>query len=149
MPPARLQWSQCRSQAKSVKTEREEKSDTCTSRTVVSPYKVINSTLLAHIHFIVELPPKKTPQQPRVSSKKSLRGKIMLEQRAEWGSMDSIQLLVFHIGWDTFNASSVQNTTAHRGNTIITTLVRGEKKLNYIFFQRQNRMIAGFSLKQQ
>lgn len=73
----------------------------------------------------------------------------MLEQRAEWGSMDSIQLLVFHIGWDTFNASSVQNTTAHRGNNIITTLVRGEKKLNYIFFQRQNRMIAGFSLKQQ
>lgn len=66
MPPARLQWSQCRSQAKSgaVSKQREEKSDTCTSQTVVSPYKVINSTLLAHIHLIAELPAKKKQQQP-------------------------------------------------------------------------------------
>lgn len=84
-----------------VKTERKrererEKSGTCTNQTVVSRYKVINSTLLAHIHLIAEL-----PAENHVSYKKSLRGKIMLEQRAEWGSMDSIQPLVFHIGWDT------------------------------------------------
>lgn len=60
---------------------------------MVSPYKVINSTLLAHIHLIVVL-----PAENHVSYKKSLSGKIMLEQRAEWGSMDSIQP---HIGWDT------------------------------------------------
>lgn len=41
----------------------------------MSPYKVINSTLLAHIYLIVEL-----PAENHVSYKKSLRGKIMLEQ---------------------------------------------------------------------
>lgn len=123
----------------------EKKSDTCT---VLSPYKVINSTLLAHIHFIAGLPAGEKKKK-RVSHKKSLRGKIMLEQRAEWGSIDSIQLLVFHIGWDTFNASYVQNTAAqsHQGNDRIITLVKGQKVGQHISFDSKNRKIARFGLK--
>lgn len=58
MPPAHLQWSQCRSQAESRGVSKlREKSDTLYQPdSVVSTYKVINSTLLAHIHLIVELP---------------------------------------------------------------------------------------------
>lgn len=45
----------------------------------------------------------------------------------------------------TLNASFARNTTAqsHRGNNIITMLVRGGKE-SWIFSQQQNRMIAGF-----
>lgn len=73
--------SQCRSQAKSrgVSKLRERKEwYLYQPDSVVSRYKVINSTLLAHIHLIAEL-----PAENHVSYKKSLRGKIMLEQRAE------------------------------------------------------------------
>lgn len=64
----------------------------------VSRYKVINATLLAHIHLIAGV-----PEERHVSHKKSLRGEIMLGEQsgAHRGSMDSIQPLVFHIGWDT------------------------------------------------
>lgn len=55
---------------------------------VVSRYKVINSTLLAHSHLIGEL-----PEEKHGSHMKSLRGKILLgvQSRADRGSMDSIQ----------------------------------------------------------
>lgn len=62
MPPAHSLWSQCRSQTKKpwgAKAQRErEKSGTCSyeADSVVSPYKVINSTSLAHIHSVVEVP---------------------------------------------------------------------------------------------
>lgn len=99
MPPALLSTESVQVTKPKLREKGEKKKESYLYRsdTVASRYKVINSTLLARIHLIGELPAEK-----HVSYKKSLRGKIMLDQRAEWGSMDSIQPLVrFHIGWDT------------------------------------------------
>lgn len=62
----------------------------------------------------------------------------MLEQRAEWGSMDSIQLLVFHIGHFQCYSSYVQNPAAQSylgNNNAIITLVKGQKVGQHIFRQ--------------
>lgn len=80
----------------------------------VSRYKVINATLLAHIHLIAEL-----PKESHVSHKKSLRGEIMLGEQS--GAHRPVWILYspwYSTSGGTLNASFVQNTTAqnHKGS---------------------------------
>lgn len=77
MPPAHLPESQCRSKnqkPRGVEIEREGGGGGASPLSVGSRYKVINSTLLAHIHLIIEL-----TVGHHVGYKKSFSGKMMFE----------------------------------------------------------------------